>query len=398
MKKDILAKKLENSIAIYEAEGVFVGRIWVPEQKGPSPVAIIAGDIYDFSKLTATSSQLLNQAHPLDFILKFYRSKWVDCLGPLEDVMMNCHPDLRNLARPLLLSPCDLQAIRACGVTFVSSMLERVIDEFARGRSSKAGDLRGSIMEEVGETLSTIRPGSLSSERLKDSLIKRGLWSQYLEVGIGPFAEVFNKAQPMASVGTGSEIGIRSDSRWNNPEPELVLVLNRAGTIIGTTIGNDVNLRDFEGRSALLLGKAKDNNASCSIGPLIRLLDESYTISDAYRTKLEITVHGQDRYDLSGTSDFAQISRDPAELVRQAINRTNQYPDGILLFLGTQFAPTSDRNEIGKGFTHKVGDIVSISCQKLGTLTNRVNLCEKIAPWTFGVGDLMSNLSKRGLI
>jgi fumarylacetoacetate (FAA) hydrolase family protein len=234
--------------------------------------------------------------------------------------------------------------------------------------------------------------------RLKESLVKRKLWSQYLEVGIGPDAEVFNKAQPMSAVGIGAEIGIRADSSWNNPEPEVVLVVNRAGKVVGATLGNDVNLRDFEGRSALLLGKAKDNNASCAIGPFIRLFDHGYGIGEVRKTRIDIEVRGTDGYRLAGNSDLAQISRDPLDLVEQAVNRTHQFPDGMLLFLGTQFAPTQDRDQKGRGFTHKLGDTVTIRAEQLGALVNRVNHCDKVAPWTFGVTDLMANLAKRGLL
>src|SRR5690606_27366505 len=106
-----------------------------------------------------------------------------------------------------------------------------------------------------------------------------GVWSQYLEVAIGKDAEIFTKTQPMASVGFGAQIGIHPESHWNNPEPEVVLAVARTGKIRGATLGNDVNLRDYEGRSALLLGEAKDQNASCAIGPFIRLFDETFSLA-----------------------------------------------------------------------------------------------------------------------
>jgi fumarylacetoacetate (FAA) hydrolase family protein len=376
-----------------------VGRAWLPGRSGgPTPVALREGSLYDLSRVTATSSALLNAANPLRLVRDAIARGWAKPVADVEAAIGNSHADRRDPTSAYILAPCDLQAIRACGVTFVSSMVERVIEEFSKGDAAKADSIRGSIGDEIGAEIRTIRPGSPKAMRLKESLIKRDLWSPYLEVGIGPDAEVFNKAQPMSAVGVGAEIGIRSDSTWNNPEPEVVLAVNRSGTTVGATLGNDVNLRDFEGRSALLLGKAKDNNASCAIGPFIRLFDENYSVDDMRRTHIEVRVSGSGGFRLEGTSDLSAISRDPLDLVEQAINRTHQYPDGMMLFLGTQFAPTQDRDEAGKGFTHKRGDVVSISARELGALINRVNYCDKITPWTFGVTDLMRNLARRGLI
>jgi fumarylacetoacetate (FAA) hydrolase family protein len=376
-----------------------VGRAWVPgRDAGPSPVAIHNGRVYDLARAVPTSSQLVNAADPVRLVREALANRWTRTIGDVDELLDNSHAERRDPAQPYFLTPCDLQALRACGVTFVSSMLERVIEEHAKGDAGKAEEVRAAIADEIGASIRTVKPGSSEAMRLKESLIRRGLWSQYLEVGIGPDAEVFNKAQPMSAVGVGAEIGIRPDSSWNNPEPEVVLAVNRAGQVVGTTLGNDVNLRDFEGRSALLLGKAKDNNASCAIGPFIRLLDGRYGMEEMRATKIEIEVSGTDGYRLEGKSDLKAISRDPIDLVAQAVNRTHQYPDGMMLFLGTQFAPIQDRHEKGKGFTHRVGDVVTIRAEKLGTLVNRVNYCDKIAPWTFGVADLMQNLARRGLL
>lgn len=376
-----------------------IGRAWIPGRiGGPSPVAIHDGKVFDLGKVVPTSSQLINSADPAKLVREALKSGWVKSVGTVDALLANSSADRRDPAKPYFLAPCDLQALRACGVTFVSSMVERVIEEHVQGEPEKAEETRRAIGNEIGAEVRTVKPGSAEAARLKESLMRRGLWSPYLEVGIGPDAEVFNKSQPMSAVGVGAEIGIRPDSSWNNPEPEVVLAVNRAGKTVGAALGNDVNLRDFEGRSALLLGKAKDNNASCAIGPLIRLFDERYGLDDLRATQIRIEVQGTEGYRIEGRSDLKQISRDPLDLVGQAINRMHQYPDGMMLFLGTQFAPTHDRGDKGKGFTHKVGDIVTIHAERLGTLINRVNHCDRIPPWTFGLTDLMQNLAKRGLL
>jgi fumarylacetoacetate (FAA) hydrolase family protein len=376
-----------------------IGRAWVPGRiGGPSPVVITGGKVHDLARVVPTVSELLNSRDPVRMARDSVKSGWGNAIGEFADLISNSHADRRDPKKPYLLAPCDLQALRACGVTFIASMLERVIEEHAKGNPLKAEEIRSSIGAEVGAELKSVKPGSSEAMRLKESLIRRNLWSQYLEVGIGPDAEVFNKSQPLSAVGVGAEIGIRADSSWNNPEPELVLAINRAGAVIGAALGNDVNLRDFEGRSALLLGKAKDNNASCAIGPFIRLFDERYGIDDLRKTRIDIEVLGTDSYRLSGESHLASISRDPLDLASQAVNRTHQYPDGAMLFLGTQFAPTKDRGEKGKGFTHKLGDIVRIRADALGMLVNRVSHCDKAPPWTFGINDLMRNLAARGLL
>ncbi|MEK6212119.1 MAG: fumarylacetoacetate hydrolase family protein [Pseudomonadota bacterium] len=376
-----------------------IGRAWVPGRMGgPSPVVIAGGRVYDLARVAPTVSELLNSRDPVKMARESVKSGWASAIGEVADLISNSHADRRDPRNAYLLAPCDLQALRACGVTFIASMLERVIEEHAKGNPLKAEDIRRSIGAEIGAELKSVKPGSPEAMRLKESLIRRNLWSQYLEVGIGPDAEVFNKSQPLSAVGVGAEIGIRADSSWNNPEPEVVLAINRAGTVVGAALGNDVNLRDFEGRSALLLGKAKDNNASCAIGPFIRLFDERYGIDDLRKTRIHVEVLGPEGYQLSGESHLANISRDPLDLASQAVNRTHQYPDGVMLFLGTQFAPTKDRGEKGKGFTHKLGDIVSIRADALGMLVNRVSHCDKAPPWTFGINDLMRNLAKRGLL
>jgi fumarylacetoacetate (FAA) hydrolase family protein len=368
-----------------------IGRVQQPGV-GPVLVRIQEDGVYDLTPIAATSSQLLELADPVRAIGK---AVGLDRIARLDAVLANTALERRDASLPWLLSPCDLQAVKASGVTFVASMLERVIEEQARGDASKAQSVRAAIVAVIGENLSRVVPGSPDALKLRDVLIAQNAWSQYLEVGIGVDAEVFTKAQPMSSVGTGDEVGIHPKSTWNNPEPEIVLVVNSRGQTVGVTLGNDVNLRDFEGRSALLLGKAKDNNASCAIGPFIRLFDQSFTIDDVRGCELTMRIEGPEGFELTDTSPMSMISRDPLELVKHAINPNHQYPDGMVLFLGTMFAPTQDRFGPGQGFTHRVGDVVTISSPKLGTLVNRVNHSDRAAPWMFGVGALMRSLSER---
>jgi fumarylacetoacetate (FAA) hydrolase family protein len=358
--------------------GTLVGRVETPD--GPSVVRIDGHGVHDITAAAATMSWLLELPDPVAAV----RGAKAKRLGGIEEIRF--------------LAPLDLQAVKAAGVTFAKSLVERVVEEQARGAPEKATEVRRTLVAEIGVDLSQVKPGSDEAARLKSALQARGLWSQYLEVGIGPDVEIFTKAQPMAAVGPGALIGIHPRSTWNNPEPEVVLVVNSKGRICGATLGNDVNLRDFEGRSALLLSKAKDNTGSTAIGPFIRLFDESFSMADVRRTVVELRVEGNDGFVLTGRSSMSEISRDPEEIVRQAIGATNQYPDGFALYLGTMFAPTEDRGEKGAGFTHKPGDVVTISAAKLGALVNKVATSDRCPPWTFGTGALMRNLAKRGLL
>ncbi|WP_332776444.1 fumarylacetoacetate hydrolase family protein [Polaromonas sp.] len=388
---------LAQSLPQDAAQATLIGRLWQPGI-GPTLVLVSQGALHDVSPLAATSSQLLNLDHPVQALQAALEAGRLPRVASLEDVLANGDEGKRDTRRPWLLAPCDLQAVKASGVTFVSSLLERVIEEQARGDAAKADTIRRELSGILGDNLTGIVPGSPEAERVKQVLIARGAWSQYLEVGIGPDAEIFTKAPVLSAVGTGADVGIHPQSVWNNPEPEVVLAVNARGQTVGAALGNDVNLRDFEGRSALLLGKAKDNNGSCAIGPFIRLFDAHFGIADVRRCDLTLTVDGPDGFSLRGSSSMAQISRDPLDIVAQAIGPNHQYPDGLMLFLGTMFAPSQDRHGPGLGFTHVVGDVVTVSTPSLGSLVNRVQHSNRVAPWTFGITALMLNLAGRQLL
>ncbi len=356
----------------------FVGRIALAG--APTPILVEGGICHDLSRVAPTVSMLVERGALI--------ADRGHVLGPLDAVLAG---------DATLLSPVDFQCVKACGVTFAASAVERVIEERARGDAGAAQIFRQRLEGRIGGSIRSVVPGSTEAATLKAALIEEGVWSQYLEVAIGPDAEVFTKAPVLSTIGWGGEIGIRSDSDWNNPEPEVVLLVTPDGEIVGATLGNDVNLRDFEGRSALLLGKAKDNNASCALGPLVRLFDETFGIDDVRAAELSLRIHGEDGYVLEGASSMREISRDPLDLVRQTLSE-HQYPDGFALFLGTLFAPTQDRDTPGRGFTHKVGDVVTIACARLGRLTNRVVTSRDAAPWTTGIGATIRDLVARGLV
>jgi fumarylacetoacetate (FAA) hydrolase family protein len=368
--------------------GTLIGRCWLPgSSAGPAVVSVRADGVFDLSERFATVSDLLDEADP-GAAVKATPSCRVGALADILRDTVRAQPDAVRL-----LAPIDLQVIKAAGVTFASSLLERVIEEQAKGDPSRAESVRAEVQKAIGTNLAAVKPGSAEAAALKQALQARGLWSQYLEVGIGPDAEVFTKAPLLSALGTGVPIGVRGDSAWNNPEPEVVLAVNSRAQIVGATLGNDVNLRDFEGRSALLLGKSKDNNGSTAIGPFIRLFDATFTLDDVRRADLTLTVTGGDGFVLNGASTMREISRDPLDLVAQT-TAMHQYPDGFVLFCGTLFAPTQDRGAPGSGFTHRVGDIVRIRSARLGELANRIEHSERLAPWTYGVRDLMRHLAR----
>lgn len=379
-------------LPVDSSNATLIGRAWVPALGGPVPVLIRSDSIHDLSGVARTVSELLEMESPLQAIQGMSA---LPRIAGLAEVMANCDPLHRDKTLPWLLAPCDLHALKASGVTFVASMLERVIEEQARGDASRAEVVRKAVVEVIGENLANVIPGSVDAARLKEVLVAQGMWSQYLEVGIGPDAEIFTKSQPLSAVGLGAEVGIHPQSEWNNPEPEIVLAINSRGKVVGATLGNDVNLRDFEGRSALLLGKAKDNNASCAIGPFIRMFDADFSIDDVRTCEVMLQINGPDGFALNGSSSMSKISRDPLDLAAQAIGKTHQYPDGLMLFLGTMFAPTVDRFAPGQGFTHLIGDVVTVHTPRLGALVNRVNHANKTEPWTFGIAALISHLARK---
>lgn len=389
-----LQTDIERALPEDAGEALLVGRVWRPDVGGPSVVALRGHEVVDISTAAATLRDLCESNNPQGIA----RQSKGEVICGLDELLANTPRDGRDPTRPWLLAPNDLQAIKAAGVTFVVSMLERVIEEQARGQTERAAAIREDIARAIGQDLSALKPGSEEAAALKALLIERGLWSQYLEVGIGPDAEIFTKAQPLSAVGHLAEIGLHPISNWNNPEPELVLFVSSRGSIVGATLGNDVNLRDVEGRSALLLSKAKDNTASAAIGPFLRLFDHDFTLDDVRAATVRLLVEGDDGFRLEGQSEMSRISRDPEELVRQAIGANHQYPDGFVLYLGTMFAPVKDRGEAGQGFTHQVGDRVTIASPRLGSLSNRVVRCPDAEPWTFGFASLMRNLAQRQLL
>lgn len=383
-----------NTLPADADQAALLGRIWRPELQGPSVVTVRHGQVLDISARYPTTLDIFEADEPAAAL----RSAAGEPVCSVQSLLANSSAATRNTALPWLLAPCDLQAIKAAGVTFATSMLERVIEEKARGNPAAATAIRTEIQALIGDDLSKLKPGSEQAMALKQVLIAQGAWSQYLEVGIGPDAEIFTKAPVLAAVGCGDDAGLHPASHWNNPEPEVVLAINSRGEVVGATLGNDVNLRDVEGRSALLLGKAKDNNASASIGPFIRLFDGQFNINDVRSAELTLRVEGADGFVMDGYSSMARISRDPLDLAAQLMGPHHQYPDGAMLFLGTLFAPVQDRDAPGSGFTHHLGDVVIISSPRLGSLRNRMLHTHQCAAWTFGVSHLMRNLARRGLL
>ena len=377
------------------ATATLIARVHRPDVEGPSVCVLRGGVLVDItSREIPTVAHLCAAEDPAGLA----RTAAGKPLVALDAALAHTPAEGRAERMPHMLAPVDLQAVKASGVTFVQSLLERVIEEQARGAPEKAAAIRTEIGALIGDDLSKLKPGSDEATALKAKLIETGVWSQYLEVGIGPDAEIFTKCPVLAAVGVGADVGVHPMSTWNNPEPEIVVVAAPDGRIVGATLGNDVNLRDVEGRSALLLGKAKDNNASAALGPFLRLFDDGFTLDDVRAAEIALTVTGTDGFRLEGASSMSRISRDPADLVAATLSEHHRYPDGVALYHGTMVAPVEDRDAPGQGFTHHDHDVVTIATPKLGALVNRVRPTDRCEPWTCGIAALMANLAKRGLL
>jgi len=495
---------VENTLPKDWKEGTFVGRVWRADVNGPSVVKLDnEGYLVDITTSFPTVSALCEQENPAEAV----KAVTGERIGKLSDILATTARHTKKDDKPYLLSPIDLHAVKAAGVTFAESLVERVVEKMAGGDRDKALGIRIGVLSDIatilkkdgalqtlavlrqrydalqgqadnGEALRTLGvevaqlrsesinfketpPGSKPALQIRDLLIMKfaafkideavhkyanddpaaaelvraqltrrfkqvtdavnsgkeegfsdatlkeirdflsglgtGAGKSYIEVGLGPKAEIFTKAQPMSSVGHGADAGYLEESKWNNPEPEVVLVTNSRKEIVGAALGNDVNHRDIEGMSELLLGECKDQNASCAVGPFIRLIDKtSFKQEDIDTMKVEVHVKGTDGFELYSDSSMEKISRKPEELVNQMFKQ-HQYPDGAVLFCGTMFSPVKDRDEPTKGFTHKVGDHVTIRSDKLGSLTNRMDYTQNVEPWIYGVGKLMQNLAERGV-
>ncbi len=377
-------------------EATLVGRVHDDRAGGPCVIVVRHGQVHDVTDVWPTVSMLLEDADRAQLDVVLTRREPVLSLEQLE--AMASLDGAATVPGRRLLAPIDLQVIKAAGVTFARSTIERVIEERAGGDPLRAAGIRERVGVAVGSAISDIVPGSPAAERAKAALVAEGLWSQYLEVGIGPDPEVFTKAPVLSAVGSGAPVGVLRSSAWNNPEPEVVLACRSDGMIVGASLGNDVNLRDIEGRSALLLGRAKDNNASCAVGPLVRLLDDSFGVDDVGALDVRLRIEGDDGFVLDSVGSMNDISRPVTELVRHVVGAHHRYPDGFVLFTGTPFAPTQDRGEPDGGFTHHWDDVVRISNERLGTLENRVMPAEDAPAWTMGIRGFMKNLSDRGLL
>jgi 2-dehydro-3-deoxy-D-arabinonate dehydratase len=195
--------------------------------------------------------------------------------------------------------------------------------------------------------------------RMEESQVGGGQ-SFYDRVYTAERPELFFKSTPHRTVGPGSPVRIRYDSKWNVPEPELTLLVSPKGKILGYTVGNDMSSRDIEGENPLYLPQAKVYDGSCALGPGILVTNGPLPPT----TAIQLTIRRAGEVAFTDATSLAAMKRNPAELV-EYLFRENTFPNGCFLLTGTGIVPPNS-------FTLASGDEISIAIEGIGTLTNPV--------------------------